>query len=158
MSGRPKAAPVPAPQPKAKNRTRRAVAHVTKGVTRMEVDGVPMVVEASEGTKSVEFAAQVEETNGRKVKMAGQVTYSNPRNPSCQGSPFQPCSGLHSADGPPCPSCCLERSGGTGSQAPYPQSEVSNWVRSKQYNGEEEEKLRPGPLFRAGSDVWTWLR
>ena len=84
MSGRTKAAPVTEPQPKAKNRTRHAVAHVvTKGVTRFEVDGTPMVVEGSEGTDSVEFAAQVEEPSGRKVKMAGQVTYSNPRNPSC---------------------------------------------------------------------------
>ena len=138
MSYRPK---VPAPQakPMAKNRARHTVAHVTQGVTEMEVEGVPMSVQQTGNAKPLEVAAQVEEPNGRKVKIAGQASYSDPRNPGCQGSPSQPCSGLHSADSPTCPSCCLERSGGTGSQAPYPQAEVSDWVRSKQHNGEEEE-------------------
>ena len=72
MGDRPKAPQVPAPRPKAKNRARHAVAHVTQGVTRMEVDGVPMSVEQSGNAKSLEFAAQVEGPNGRKVKIAGR--------------------------------------------------------------------------------------
>ena len=145
MSDRPKAPQVPAPRPKAKNRARHAVAHVTKGVTKVEVDGVPMTVEQSEDAKSLEFAAQVEEPNGRKVKIAGQISYCDPQNPGCRGSPSQPCNGLHSADGPTCPSCCLKRSGGTSSKTPYPQADASSWVRNKQFNGEEEEDYDPDP-------------
>ena len=72
MGDRPRAPQVPAPRPKAKNRAYHAVAHVTQGVTRMEVDGVPMSVEQSGNAKSLELAAQVEGPNGRKVKIAGQ--------------------------------------------------------------------------------------
>ena len=104
-----------------------------------------MTVEQSEDAKSLEFAAQVEEPNGRKVKIAGQVSYSDPQNPGCKGSPSQPCNGLHSADGPTCPSCCLKRSGGTSSKTPYPQADASSWVRNKQFNGEEEEDYDPDP-------------
>ena len=89
MSDRPKAPPVPAPRPKAKNRARHAMAHVvTKGLTKVEVDGVPMTVEQSGNAKSLEFAAQVEEPNGRKVKIAGQVSYFDPAEPRLQGVPF----------------------------------------------------------------------
>ena len=146
MSDRPKAPPIPAPRPKAKNRARHAMAHVvTKGVTKVEVDGVPMTVEQSGNAKSLEFAAQVEEPNGRKVKIAGQVSYCDPRNPGCKGSPSQPCNGLHGGDGPTCPSCCLERSGGTCSKTPYPQADASSWIRNKYLNGEEEENYDPDP-------------
>lgn len=137
MNGRTKAVPVPEPQPKGKaqNRTRHAMAHVVtqgKGVARIEVDGTPMVVETSKGTDSVEFAAQVEDPSGRKVRMAGQITYSNPWNPNCQGSSRKPCNGLHNAKGgPPCPSCRSGQSGGSSRSVPYPQSEVSDWVRTK---------------------------
>ena len=145
MSDRPKAPSIPAPRPKAKNRARHAVAHVTKGVTRVEVDGVPMSVEQSGNAKSLEFGAQVEEPNGRKVKFAAQVSFSDPQNPDCKRTPEQRCNGRHSAIGPTCPSCCLKRSGGASSKTPYPQADASSWVRSKQFNGEEEEDCDPDP-------------
>ena len=154
MSGRTKAVPVPEPQPKGKaqNRARQAMAHVVtqgKGVTRFEVDGTQMAVETPAGTDSVEFATQVEEPSGRKVKVMGQITFSNPWNPNCKGSSRRPCNGLHDAKGgPPCPSC--QQSGGSSRLGPYPQSEVSDWVQTKQHNGGKRGDSDPGPPPKVG--------
>ena len=87
--------PIPPPQPKAtpqpkaqarvsarslaQARVNQAVSHVAKSVTKIEVDGLPVTVEQTGDAHSVEFAAQAEE-NGRKVKVAGQISYAKPRN------------------------------------------------------------------------------
>ena len=120
MGDRPKKPTVPPPQPKAKSRANHAVAHVVaKSVTRIEVDGLPVTVEQTGDAQSVEFAAQAEETNGRKVKVAGQISYADPRNPG--GSRSKPCNVLPDGDG----------TGGTGNEAPYPAADAESWIRTK---------------------------
>ena len=107
MGSRAKGFPVPKPKPKgtaqaAQNRTRQAVAHVVapgEGVTRFEVDGTPVAVETPPRAGSVEFATQLEESNGRKVKVMGAIHFNNPRNPACEGSSWRPCNGVHGAKG-----------------------------------------------------------
>ena len=153
--------PIPPPQPKAKSRvSARLLAQsrvsqavgqvVAKSVTKIEVDGLPVTVEQTGDAHSVEFAAQAEETNGRKVKVAGQISYAEPRN--LGGSRSKTCDVLPDDEG----------TGGTGNEAPYPVADAESWIRTKQMNGEEPDGEEepdagpaPTPVLNYRPQVWT---
>ena len=153
--------PIPPPQPKAtpqpkaqtrvsarllaQARVNQAVGHVAKSVTKIEVDGLPVTVEQTGDAHSVEFAAQAEETNGRKVKVAGQISYADPRNAG--GSRSKPCHVLPDGDG----------TGGTGNETPYRTADAESWIRTKQMNGEEEPDAGPAPtpVLKYQPQVWA---
>ena len=152
---RPKATPQPKAQARvsarslAQARVNQAVGHVANSVTRIEVDGLPVTVEQTGDAHSVEFAAQAEE-NGRKVKVAGQISYAEPRN--LGGSRSKTCDVL--ADD--------ERTGGTGNEAPYPVADAESWIRTKQMNGEEPDGEEepdagpaPTPVLKYQPQVWA---